>query len=88
MTEDIVLFAAGASRASQAAKKKYRRADCHYNGDSISVGQEPMNQTVHKKGHHIFDSNTSPFNRFPGRSYRDIRTLWWLIAASLSPKKP
>jgi hypothetical protein len=55
--EEIILVAAGAVRAAQAANQKDGNADCHQNSQDASVRGEPMDQMVHIQDTHIVDKS-------------------------------
>jgi hypothetical protein len=52
MLEDVVLFAAGALCATQAADKQNRHAQGHQDGQHICICREPSNCKMHKKEAH------------------------------------
>ena len=54
--EEVVLFAAGALRALQAANDEHGYARRYHNGKDISVGHKPMNQAIHTEQHHTTNS--------------------------------
>lgn len=47
--EQVILVAAWAIRASQAANKKHRNAHRHHNGQDASTRRKPMNQAMHNQ---------------------------------------
>jgi hypothetical protein len=55
--EEVVLVAAGAVGASQAADQKDGNADCHQHSQDASVRREPMDQMVHIQDTHIVDKS-------------------------------
>jgi hypothetical protein len=54
--EEVVLLAAGAVRAPQAADEKHGHTHRYHNGKGISVGRKPVNQTAHTEGDHTANS--------------------------------
>lgn len=53
--EEIVLVAAGAVRASEAANKQDSHAYRYQNGKDASVTREPVNQVMHILETHMLD---------------------------------
>ena len=54
--EEVVLFAAGALRALQAANDEHGYACRDHNSKDVSVGHKPMNQAIHTEQHHTTNS--------------------------------
>jgi hypothetical protein len=56
VTKDIVLFAARATRATQAGNKKNSHANRHNDSECVSIRRKPLDQTVQMDGQHTINS--------------------------------
>jgi hypothetical protein len=55
--EEVVLVAAGAVGASQAANQKNRNAHCHQDSQEAAVRREPMDQMMHIQDTHTVEKS-------------------------------
>lgn len=55
--EEVVLIAAGAVGASEAADQKNRNAHCHEDSQNASVRREPMDQMMHIQDTHTVEKS-------------------------------
>ena len=78
MREDIILLAAGALRALQAADEKNRDPHRHQDGQEIRIRHEPMDHTMHIEFAIAYSTLVGRFPGFAGLSPKqESHFLWW-----------